>query len=444
VDPIKEKKQNLQEIALTRFQLIAPLLEPDLEEAERRRRRKAILAKTSYSERTIRRYVAAYREKGFAGLYPKTRIDAGKTRAIKKEILEEAAELKKELPERSIRQVIEILEGEGKIKPGTLRPSTVARQLDRLGVKKISKAKAKGCKRFQKAHRNMLWQADLKYGPYLPDPNNPQKKRRTYLMAFIDDYSRLVPHAQFYFEQRLPVLEDCFKKAILKRGIPDTVYVDNGKIFVSRWFRIACARLNIRHVNTKPYSPQAKGKIERFLGTVDQFVAEVKLLNPKTLEELNAAFACWLEESYNHKEHSSLGETPAARFAGDTRPLRFSSAEELREAFLWEDDRKVDATGCIKYRNKLYDVGPDLAGKTVEIRFDPFAPETVEIWVNGRKDRDARELVMNKDRFAPETPEPAKTDRSRYLEILTERAKARRKKRLGAISFRGLEEDGDV
>src|SRR5690554_4509461 len=116
----------------------------------------------------------------------------------------------------------------------------------------------------------------------------------------------------------------------------------------------------------------------------------------------------------------------------------------LREAFLWEDDRKVDATGCIKYRNKLYDVGPDLAGKTVEIRFDPFAPETVEIWVNGRKDRDARELVKNKDRFAPETPEPAKTDRSRYLEILTERAKARRKKRLGAISFRGLEEDGDV
>lgn len=147
----------------------------------------------------------------------------------------------------------------------------------------------------------MLWQADLKYGPYLPDPNNPQKKRRTYLMAFIDDYSRLVPHAQFYFEQRLPVLEDCFKKAILKRD-PDTVYVDNGKIFVSRWFRIACARLNIRHVNTKPYSPQAKGKIERFLGTVDQFVAEVKLLNPKTLEELNAAFACWLEESYNHKD----------------------------------------------------------------------------------------------------------------------------------------------
>ena len=130
--------------------------------------------------------------------------------------------------------------------------------------------------------------------------------------------------------------------------------------------------MNIRHVNTKPYSPQAKGKIERFLGTVDQFVAEVKLLNPKTLEELNAAFACWLEESYNHKEHSSLGETPAARFAGDTRPLRFSSAEELRKRFVGRrPEGRCD--GCIKYRNKLYDVGPDLAGKTVEIRFDPFA-----------------------------------------------------------------------
>lgn len=89
-------------------------------------------------------------------------------------------------------------------------------------------------------------------------------------------------------------------------------------------------------------------------------------------------------------------------------------------------------------------MGPDLAGKTVEIRFDPFAPETLEVWVNGRKDREARELVLNRERSAPETPEPAGTDRSRYLDILTKRAKERRKKRLGAISFRGLEEDGDV
>src|SRR5690606_41455832 len=109
--------------------------------------------------------------------------------------------------------------------------------------------------------------------------------------------------------------------------------------------------------------------------------------------ERRAALAWWLEETYSHEEHSSSGERPAARFAGDTRPLGFSGAEELREAFLWEDDRKVDATGCIKYRNKLYDVGPDLAGKTVEIRFDPFAPETVEIWVNGRKDRSEERRV---------------------------------------------------
>jgi putative transposase len=438
-----------QEIAEQRFELIAPLLEPDIEQAERRARREKILERQRLlgkpiSERTLRRYVQLYREKGLKGLEPKGRDDCGMLRGLSRSVLDEAKILKAELPQRSVRQIIEILEVEGKIEPGSVSAATLGRHLRKEGLMELPKAPKGGFRRFQKKYRNQLWQVDLKYGPFIPDPGDPKKSRRTYLIAFIDDYTRLVPHAQFYLDQKLPVLEDCFKKAILKRGIPDTVYVDNGKIFVSRWFRIACARLNIRHVNTKPYSPQAKGKIERFLGTVDQFVAEVKLLNPKTLEELNAAFACWLEESYNHKEHSSLGETPAARFAGDTRPLRFSSAEELREAFLWEDDRKVDATGCIKYRNKLYDVGPDLAGKTVEIRFDPFAPETVEIWVNGRKDRDARELVKNKDRFAPETPEPAKTDRSRYLEILTERAKARRKKRLGAISFRGLEEDGDV
>lgn len=443
---MKDKKDP-RDVALKRYAPIAPLLEDGLEPAEARQRRAEILAKeTAVSERTLRRHLAAYREQGFDGLCPKRRLDAGKPRAVPVEVLEEAAALKRELPQRTVQRIIEILEGEGRVKRGTLRPSTLARHFTKRGLMEIPKTPKGGFRRFQKEHRNCLWQVDLKYGPYLPDPGNPKKTRRTYLLAFIDDYSRLVPHAEFYFEQKLPVLEDCLRKAILKRGIPDAVYVDQGKIFISRWLRIACARLNIRHLAAKPYSPEAKGKIERFMGTVDAFLAEVRLRPLAGLKDLNEAFWGWLEEGYNHHPHSALepGGTPASTFASDAKKLRFATAEELREAFLHEEDRKVDRTGCFKLHGRTYDAGPSLAGKTVEVRYDPFALEEVEIWMNGKKERAAGELVLNQPRSAPETKPVEPPGRSRYLDVLAQKEKERRKKRLGAISFRELGGGGDV
>lgn len=436
-----------KEAALKRYARIAPLLLDGLEPAEARQRRAEILLwEPAVSERTLRRHLAAYRERGFDGLCPKKRTDAGRPRAIPPELLAEAAALKRELPQRSVRSVIEILEEEGRAKQGVLRPSTLAGHFAKLGLMEIPKTPKGGFRRFQKEHRNCLWQVDLKYGPYLPHPKNAKKALRTYLVAFIDDFSRLVPHAEFYLEQKLPALEDCFRKGILKRGIPDSVYVDQGRIFVSSWFRIACARLNVRHLAAKPYSPEAKGKIERFMGTVDTFLSEVNLWRPKTLKELNEAFQGWLEEGYNHKPHSALepNETPASAFAGDQKKLRFATAEELREAFLHEEDRRVDKTGCFKLNNRTYDAGPDLAGKTVSVRYDPFALEEVELWLDGRRERTAKELILNQPREAPETKPAESPGRSRYLDVLLQKEKERRKKRLGAISFRELGGGGRV
>jgi len=444
---MKDKKDP-RDAALKRYTLIAPLIEPGLEEAEARRRREEILGRETLpvSARTLRRYAARYREQGFDGLCPKRRMDAGMPRAVPPEVMKEAAALKRELPQRSVQRIIEILEGEGRVKKGVLCPSTLARHFQRLGLMEIPKAPKGGFRRFRKEHRNCLWQADLKYGPYLPDPKNPKKNVRTYLLAFIDDYSRLVPHAQFYLDQRLPILEDCLRKAILKRGIPDSIYVDNGKIFVSRWFRIACARLNIRHLTAAPYSPEAKGKIERFMGTVEQFLAEASLWRLETLKELNEAFWGWAEEGYNHHPHSALepSETPASVFAGDVKRIRFASAGELRAAFLWEEDRKVDKTGCLKLEGRVYDAGPELAGKTVEVRYDPFALDEVEIWIGGKQACLARELVLNQPREAPEIKPPASPGRSRYLDVLAQKEKERRKRKLGAISFRDMGGDGRV
>jgi putative transposase len=444
---------------LGRFLIISPLLEPDLEPAELTRRRKEILDSGAMSERTLRRQIRAYEHDGFDGLVPGNRSDKGVARTISPEILAEAAGLKAELRERSTETVIAILEGENKIKDGEIARSTLARHLHNMGLTGKEVAPIKATRRFQKEHRNMLWQTDLKYGPFLPHPGNPSKHARTYLIAYIDDATRLICHAEFYLDQKLPIIEDSFRKAILKRGLPDKIYVDNGKIFVSQWFRMACAKLNISHIHTAPYSPEAKGKIERFNRTIEAFLAEVQLIRPQTLAQLNQVLFTWVEEGYNHKVHSELKETPAVRFASDDKKLRFVNPDECRQAFLWEEERKVDKTGCAKHKGRVYEVGVKWVGKKVLFRYDPFHFETLEIWYENQYQGLARELeicssnhrVMSSEEKTPSLPPdvskqanvPTKPAESRLMNVLESKAKKRREQRLGATAFRNMEGGAD-
>lgn len=434
------------EKALKRYEIIAPLLAPGLEEAEKRRIRREILDREQISERTLRRYLAAYREKSYNGLLPKTRSDAGELKVITEDILDRAAELKQELPARSIRRIIRILEGEGVVAKGSIARSTLARHLLKMGfgsgdLKKI-KLEGTAARRFVRKGRNTLWQADIKYGPYIPTANGG--KKRTYLIAFIDDATRLVCHAEFYDNQRLPIVEDSFRKAILKYGKPDAVYVDNGKVFVSRWFRIACARLGIRHLNAKAYSANSKGKIERFNATVEEFLQELSLEKAKSLEELNRKFRVWLDEGYNNRPHSSLkGDTPTHAYTIDPKKVRFATPEECHDAFLWEDTRKVDSTGCFKLNGIEYEAGIEFIHKKVDVRYDPFDMSLVEIWYSGERKKTIMPLKVGE--FCSKTekiPATLKATHSRLLKVYEFDNTKRQKQKMGALSFRSMKDGG--
>jgi putative transposase len=431
--------------ALLKYEAIAPLLRPDIEVAERRRLRVEILANAQISDRTLRRYLQSYREKGFEGLIRRERSDKGKC-SIPEEILKEAGAIREELPQRSTSRIIQILENENIVEKGKLSLSSMDRHLKRLGLSSRELRKKEGVKgvasrRFCKTGRNMLWQTDVKYGPYIPDTQKPGKNIRTYLVAFIDDATRLVCHAEFYTDSKLPVLEDCFRKALIKYGIPDSVYVDNGKIFISTWFRMACARLGVRHIHTKPYSPESKGKIERFNRTIEEFMGEIGLEKPKTLEELNRHLRTWLEEGYNNREHSSLNKvSPSVAFTNDKRHIRFVTPEECRDAFLWEETRKVDKTGCISLKSQYYEAGMEFINKKVDARYDPFDLSSVEIWHNGEKKKTVTPLVIGE--YCGKKEEKAttstKSSHSRLLKTLDSENKKKRKKQLGAIPFREM------
>jgi transposase InsO family protein len=201
------------------------------------------------SERTLRRYVAAFKSGGFEALLPKERKDKGTCNAIPVEALELASQYRKELPMRSAERIQQLLKAQGHV----VARSTLERHLRQQGLsgKEIKSGQNQvTSRRFNRQGRNTLWQSDLKYGPYIPAPKNSGRKIRTYLLVIIDDATRMVVHAEFYDNQKLPVLEDTFRKAVMKCGAPDAFYVDNGKIFVSQWMKLACAKLRVRHLHS--------------------------------------------------------------------------------------------------------------------------------------------------------------------------------------------------
>jgi transposase InsO family protein len=446
---------------IKRFEMIAGLLNEGLDPFERRRLRAQALESSGMSARSLRRYVQRYKERGYKSLSASARSDKGELRSVPAAAIEEAVKLRQELPSRSVRRIIEILEGEKTIKPGEVSRTSLNRHLTQRGYG-AAQLRAEGkaalpAKRFMRNRRNGLWQADLKYGADLPASGGGGVKKKTYLLAIIDDKTRMVMHAEFYSNQRLPILEDCFRKALLKFGKPSDILVDNGKIFVSKWFKLACARLGIRHLAAKPFCAQTKGKVEKYNRTVDEFMEEFKLepAKAKTLPTLNKKFSAWMDEGYTHSPHEALkleerdpstGEllserkrTPYQAYVEDPAKVSYVSSIECRDAFMWEVGRTADKSGCIKLAGKVYDIGEALARKRVSVRYDPFDISLVEVWHDGKFQRKAEEL-----RTPEFTPRPAarpaaalaRPTCSRLLKVYEEKNAEREKQRNGALSFR--------
>ena len=160
----------------------------------------------------------------------------------------------------------------------------------------------------------------------------------------------------------------------------------------------------------------------------------------QTLEQLNKLFRDWLSEGYNHRVHSALaGRSPAEAFSQDTKPLRFSSPEALREAFLWEKTPKVDKSGCISLNGLCYEVGVEYIRKNVLVRYDPFDLSQIELWYGGAKQKvvsPANFGEFNRNVKKP-VDELEKASQSRLLRLLASDSQKRLKQQLGAFRLGG-------
>ena len=445
------------EIALFRYGLIAQLIhdppapggqEALLREIAAKRYRIPNSTRTQVSTITLRRYLRAYRAGGFEALRPVPRGDAGVPRALAPEVLARAIALREEQPARTTQTLVDILQRDPSLQlDHPINVHTLTTQLRRCGkTRRLLAQRPTAYRRFERDQVNALWQGDAMVGPWLPDPGQPGKKRRAHLFCFIDDHSRLVPYAEFFFDEALPRLERVLKLAIFRRGLPQALYVDNGQVYAATQFGAACATLGIRRIHTAPYSPESKGKQERFFATVRaQFLPEVETSHITTLTELNESLWAWLERIYHQHEHAETGQTPLARYTAGLDQVRSADPETLRRAFLWREQRKVRRDATLALQGNRYQVDRHLAGRTVELRFDPFDLSHMDLYLEGAYLGPATVTTQNRqrhlavERLATEPLAPAKPPSGLdFLAALRAEHQEQQRHELGRLEFARL------
>ncbi len=393
-----------EQIALKKFSLIGPVLNGQIDNQKEYFidiTSKAIdmpyYGMRKYSPKTLAGWLNDYRRSGIDALKPGFRSDRGKSRKIDVVLLEKIREKRMLKPRINSSMLYEALVKDEVILPEEVSLATFYRFLaanpDLTAVKNPDEEKE--VKRFAHQYINELWQTDLMYGHYL---KVGKSKKQTYLIAFIDDASRYIPYSMWSFTQDFSALRVILKEAVLRKGIPAMIYTDNGKIFRSSQLQMVCAGMGCSLLHAKPFSPNSKGKIERYFHTVrTRFLSQIDPSEIKDIDELNLRYWQWLEADYHQKVHSELKISPQDFFMSQSERIKlFPNPTMLDEYFLLKVNRKVNHDATLSLDTILYETGLHLANSRVEVRYDPewlSNPNTpIFLYHEGKKVGEARQV----------------------------------------------------
>lgn len=308
-----------------------------------------------------------------------------------------------------------------------LPPSTVHRLLARHGLmsKTPEDPGERDRRRFAFAQAAEPWMSDVMHGPSVVVGG--RTKRKTCLIAFIDDATRVISHAAFALSENTATFLPVLQQAIEKRGLPQRLYVDNGANYRPQHLALVCAKLSIALIHARPYRPQGKGKIERWFKTVRaQVLTRLRPEDTASLTALNRRLAAWIEGEYHHTPHRGLaGPTPLEQWAQTAEGVRFPEPGlDLQELLLFEAKRKVQEDRTVSLNAVVYEVDAALVGETVTLRFDPNAPaqrplqvchqgrlcwlaRVVETYANCFVKRERPARTLSADAPAPQPPASA-------------------------------------
>jgi putative transposase len=294
---------------------------------------------------------------------------------------------------------------------------------------------ARALGRFEAEHRNELWTGDALHGPLIDG-------RRTFLFCFLDDHSRLLVGYRWAAREDVLNASRALRAGIAARGLPKAVYVDNGSPFVSGQLLRACAVLGVRLIHSTPGRPEGRGKIERVFRTVrDQVLVELEDRPPAGLEDLNRIFQSWVEQVYHRRVHTETGQEPLQRFLAQGPPP-LPTEPALTGAFRWSERRTVSKTGTVGMHGNTYEVDAELAGRQVDLIFDPLELTEVQVQIDGQHRGLAVPLVI-KRHVHPRAQPPAapfKPTGIDYLGLIQQRREQELQRR---IDYRNLPTAGD-
>ncbi|MDD4976210.1 MAG: DDE-type integrase/transposase/recombinase [Bacteriovorax sp.] len=350
-----------------------------------------------FAWRTISTWLYRFKSKGMTTLDNKTRADKNCYRKVQVSELAEA--------------INEVIPTMGKSKNGTFPRSTLYRLLLKKDFFKRQQLSTSTFYRmlrendlfdsnvtkklrlsFAMQFSNELWQADTMYGPSIKQSDG--QWRKTFLIAFIDDASRVITHGEFFYRDNAENMIEAFRTALYKRGKPERLYFDNGANYTSKEILQACIRLDIKLSHAPIRDGAAKGKIERFFrGFRDRFLVEH--INFETLDELNEKTRDWIENEYNLKHHSGIQMIPIDRFNLDRKRIKFLTDDQYsEEVFFVEEDRKVSKTNVFSINNQKFECPVDLREKNVQVRFDRNRRDRFIVYFGGKRMGDASVLNL--------------------------------------------------
>ncbi len=375
------------DIALFRYGLIAPVLHGTHAGRAADYFRQATAAPLEvphvgpvrFSPDTVKSWLKIFRAEGLDGLVPKPRADLGSSRCVTPELAARLEALLEQHPRMSASLARERLVEEGLISSRSPSETSLRRFIRAHGLRAAPPHPSER-HAFAKQEPNELWTLDFMHGPRIEGTSVVPK-----LLAAIDDASRFIVLGRFLLSESYADLAPCLVQAFTRHGLPWAIYCDNGAAFATRDLALACARLDVALIHSKPYVPQSRGKIERFFATVrSRFLAALDPAALSSIESLDAAFARWLEADYHRRVHSSLATTPLARFLDSSRPKRWISRQELDLHFHHTLRRLVRADCTISVAGVRYEVPPEWIGHTVELRCPLDDPTALTLFAAGR------------------------------------------------------------
>jgi transposase InsO family protein len=316
------------------------------------------------------------------GLMPGERSDKGGVRCLTGECINEIYRIKEKYPRLDAVQIHLRLIREGFI-PATVSERTIQRFIKSRDLKSpAASGQSKDRMAFEEPYFGAMWQADTSYFPYIPDGHG--KKRRTYLIAIVDDHSRMIVGAGLFFEDNAYNFQKVFKDAVATAGIPEKLYCDHGSPYENAQLSYICGSIGTALIHAPVRDGAAKGKCERMFGVLKgRWLNGLDIDQIRSLGEFNDGLAGAVR-AHNLAKNSSTGETPTERFLAARGRIRLPKSQEwLDECFMNRVSRKVRKDATLSIQNIQFDAPMQYIGRTVEVRFLPDGLEDAYIYDGG-------------------------------------------------------------